>query len=294
MNGTSSQQLLISVIIPLYNKAPYIKRALDSVLMQTVQNFEVIVVNDGSTDGGDKIVEGYGDARIHLINQENQGVSAARNHWVNEARAELVEFLDADDEWLPNFLETVLKLRDKYPDIGMYTTGYKLIEGNKETPCTYLSEKGTRLLESYYYNRLDAGVHNQFIMMSAVVVDKQTFQGIGGFNPLLSYAEDINLYERMAVVTKIAYTPEIAAKYNYDIPDNTRTHVVFRKPLTSERMETLWNTIQNTIDESKEYKVHSPHSRRDDFEYLPKKDTSEANAVALQIVIVQILLVPYH
>lgn len=88
----------VSIIIPLYNKAPYIKRALDSVISQTIQDFEVIVVNDGSTDGGEHIVEGYSDARIHLVHQKNKGVSAARNRGVSLAKSNMVAFLDADDE----------------------------------------------------------------------------------------------------------------------------------------------------------------------------------------------------
>ena len=113
----------ISVIIPLYNKAPYIGRAIDSVISQTIQDFELIVVNDGSTDGGENIVAEYSDSRIFLINQKNSGVSVARNNGVNVANSELISFLDADDEWLPTYLETILKLVNKYPSAGIYATG---------------------------------------------------------------------------------------------------------------------------------------------------------------------------
>ncbi|MGI6022871.1 MAG: glycosyltransferase family 2 protein, partial [Methanoculleus sp.] len=91
----------VSVVIPLYNKAPYIARALASVITQTCQGFEVIVIDDGSTDGGAEIVRRLDDTRIRVIRQENRGVSAARNRGIESARTDFIAFLDADDEWMP-------------------------------------------------------------------------------------------------------------------------------------------------------------------------------------------------
>lgn len=95
----------ISVIIPLYNKAQHIARTLDSVFAQSFVDFEVIVVDDGSTDNGADIVRDYHDRRFRLIQQKNAGPGAARNRGIREARADYITFLDADDEWLPGFLE---------------------------------------------------------------------------------------------------------------------------------------------------------------------------------------------
>lgn len=239
----------ISIIIPLYNKASYIGIAIESVLSQTFQDFEIIVVGGKSSDGSEEIVRKYTDSRIHLIKESGTGVSAARNQGVDVAKSETIAFLDADDEWNPKHLETILELKNDFPNAGLYAAGYKVVEGDSDTSRTYLPEKGPRLLKSYFSERVDAGIRNQFIMTSAAAVDKHIFQKIGGFNTSLAYAEDIDIYERMSVVTKIAYSPEVSVKYNYDIPGNTRTHVVFRKPLTSERMDTLWNSIQNTDDD---------------------------------------------
>ena len=91
----------VSVIIPLYNKSQYIARTLDSVLAQTFQDYEVIVVNDGSTDDGPRIVRQYRDPRLRLVSQENRGLSGARNRGIAESRTDWVAFLDADDEWMP-------------------------------------------------------------------------------------------------------------------------------------------------------------------------------------------------
>jgi len=114
----------VSVVIPLYNKAPYIARALASVITQTCQDFEVIVIDDGSTDGGAEIVRRLDDTRIRVIRQENRGVSAARNRGIESARTDFIAFLDADDEWTPTHLEALLRLRDRYPHAGAYGTAY--------------------------------------------------------------------------------------------------------------------------------------------------------------------------
>jgi len=101
--------MYLSIVVPLFNKAGYIRRALDSVARQTFGDFEVIIVDDGSTDGGEKIAGSYPDARFRVIYQENQGPGAARNAGIAEATGELTAFLDADDEWLPHHLEAAVK-----------------------------------------------------------------------------------------------------------------------------------------------------------------------------------------
>ena len=115
----------VSIIIPLYNKAPYVRRALDSIAAQTFPDFEVIVVDDGSTDYGAAIVADYPDARVRLIRQANAGPGAARNAALAQARGELIAFLDADDEWLPSYLaESVRWLESPGSETASITSGY--------------------------------------------------------------------------------------------------------------------------------------------------------------------------
>ena len=117
----------VSIVIPLYEKAAYIQRAIESVLAQTHQNFELIVIDDGSTDGGGNIVRRFTDPRIRMIVQKNTGKCVARNRAIKQASSDLVAFLDADDEWLPDFLETVLALWEKFPEAGTWGTAYSEI-----------------------------------------------------------------------------------------------------------------------------------------------------------------------
>ena len=115
----------VSIVVPLYNKAPYVERALDSIRAQTLSDFEAIVVDDGSTDDGPSIVARYSDRRVRLISQANAGPGPARNAGIAEAKGDLVAFLDADDEWLPSYLEeNVRSLEEFGPELAAVTSGY--------------------------------------------------------------------------------------------------------------------------------------------------------------------------
>src|SRR3546814_1127294 len=108
-----------SVIIPLFNKGKHIESTLESVQAQTFEDFEVIVVDDGSTDSGPDVVRKFASARIRMITQANAGVSAARNRGVSEAKGENIAFLDADDIWTPQHLSELNRLIDAYPMRGL-------------------------------------------------------------------------------------------------------------------------------------------------------------------------------
>ncbi len=114
----------VSVIIPLFNKAPYIERALRSVLNQTFEDFEIIVVDDGSTDDGAKIVEAFAERRLRLIKQDKAGPGAARNRGLEAAQCELVAFLDADDEWQPEYLAESVAFLNQHENAAVVVSGY--------------------------------------------------------------------------------------------------------------------------------------------------------------------------
>ena len=205
---------VISVIIPLYNKALHIERTVMSVLQQTVQDFEIIVVDDGSTDGGSEIVGRLPDTRVRLIRQENAGVSAARNRGITESRAELVAFLDADDEWKPQFLETILGLQKMFPEAGAYATAYEIYKPN-----------GTIMRPSYkgipaspwagiIPNYFQAGLGPQPVCSSAVAIPKHVFKDVGEFPVGVVAGEDADTWLRIALRYPVAFSHTCQAIYH--------------------------------------------------------------------------------
>jgi glycosyltransferase involved in cell wall biosynthesis len=203
----------VSVVIPLYNKVRHIARAVGSVLAQTFDDFEVIVVDDGSTDRGSDAVARMRDLRVRVVGQANAGVSAARNRGVREARCDLVAFLDADDEWRPCFLETVVGLCERHPGAGMYATAYCFQkDGQIRRPefvdCVVDPEGG--LIEDYFR----AALGPEPVCASAVMVPKRILNEVGGFPPGIQRGEDLHTWARIALRYPVAWSPVEGAVYH--------------------------------------------------------------------------------
>ncbi len=221
--------LPFSVIIPLYNKEDTIERALRSVFNQTVQDFEILVVNDGSTDNGVRIVEAIGDPRIRLIHQENQGVSAARNRGIAEAKHELIAFLDADDEWLPEFLETIRRMVIRYPDCGLYATRYFLrppMDEQQPAIVRGLPDAFEGVLANYFQI---AARSNPPVWSSATCARKSALTQIGGFPVGVISGEDLLTWARIAARFLVAYSMSCLSIF-YQTPAETCETIPSRVP----------------------------------------------------------------
>ena len=218
---------MFSIIIPLYNKSPYIEKALHSVISQTFQNFEVIIVDDGSTDGSAQRVDelfrtqGLLSDKYKLIRQLNQGVSTARNNGVKLAHYNYLAFLDADDWWSPEYLENMKQLIENYPQSGIYASSYYKVKYGKTTPAKIVVDDGFQDGLINYFQ-----VYAKTLWMplwtGATIIKKSLFEELNGFKPQLKLGEDFDLWVRVAAKYPVAFINKPLAFYNQDVEVDTR------------------------------------------------------------------------
>ncbi|MEA3298604.1 MAG: glycosyltransferase [Pseudomonadota bacterium] len=197
---------IISIVMPLYNKAEQVLEAIASIQAQTIDDWELVVVDDGSTDSGPDQVAALPDLRIRLHRQANAGVAAARNAGVALARADLVAFLDADDLWDQRFLETILALKRDYPQARWYATSYRILDSQgviRQAVLRGLPPDYGRGLMTRYFTVATAS--NPPVCSSAMGVDKGAIEGIGGFPAGIASGEDLLTWARLAVRYPLAY-----------------------------------------------------------------------------------------
>ena len=183
---------LVSVIIPTYNSACYLAESLDSVLHQSFRNFEIIVVDDGSTDNTEEVLRPYKDS-IRYIKKENGGPSSARNLGIREARGALVAFQDADDLWLVDKLALQVEHFRRHPEVGVVFTGS--LRFNAAGVLDSNIRAGVTMPTGMIFDRL---LTEHFIAMPSVMIRKSCLEEVGGFEESLIGNEDFNLYLRLA------------------------------------------------------------------------------------------------
>ncbi len=208
----------VTVVIPLYNKAPYVGRCLESVRRQTCRAFSIIVVDDGSTDGSAEAARPYLGPDDRLVQQANAGAAAARNTGVALAETELVAFLDADDEWFPEFLDLVLGLHDRFPEAGAYGTAYRIRDrrGRLRTRLTFRrlpTSPDGGLISSYLRAVVDGRTP---LWSSSVMAHKAALDAVGGFPVGIRHGEDLDTWLRLGLRYPIAWTRQPGAIYRQD------------------------------------------------------------------------------
>lgn len=200
----------VSVVIPLYNRHDLIKRTVDSVLNQTYRDFELVVIDDGSTDGGGDVVRQYKDPRVRVITQANGGECAARNRGIIESHGEWIALLDSDDEWMPGFLDAVVKVAKAEPALAAVFTNIFVVGcGHPHFMCAL--EKPT-VLDDYF--AFCADHHGRGITSSSVLIRRQVLNDIGGFPVGIHRSGDTETWVRLGLAGDIACVPEVLAVFH--------------------------------------------------------------------------------
>lgn len=223
---------MFSIIIPLYNKAPYIEKAIRSVAAQTFQDFELIIIDDGSTDFAPLSPHrGFEDTplecleqlkeRAIYIRQENQGVSTARNNGVAMAKYDYIAFLDADDWWAPTYLEEMKALIEKYPEAGIYASAYNIVK-NKTQRLARIGVDADFGAGIINYFKVYAKTLEMPVTSITATIKKSIFIEQKGFKPNLKLGEDFDLWVRIAIDYPVAFVNKALAYYNQDVEQVNR------------------------------------------------------------------------
>ena len=206
---------MFSVIIPLFNKDKSINTTINSVLSQTFQSFEIIIIDDGSTDQSVQRVKEFNDPRIRLITKENGGVCSARNVGIKESTYDYVAFLDADDIWDSDYLLEQTRMIQDFPDAYMWGLNFAEISNGRKvrTLATGLPSEFRGLVENYFGLR---GRVSDLFCSSSVVIKKNAFNKAGLFDERLKYSEDIDMWYRIIANYPVAFNDKCYAYYRFD------------------------------------------------------------------------------
>ena len=200
---------LVSIIIPAYNAAPFLEETLRSLIDQSYETWECIVVDDGSTDGTGALVSNFTeDPRISYLKKENEGVSIARNTGYELSKGEYLAFLDADDLWKKNRLDKMLQKFEANPDLGLVHSHVQEIDAKSNLLSTVHRGKEGHILESLL---LWQGCN--IPAPSSILVKREVVERVGGFSPELSTAADQEFFFRVAAQFEVGMVPEVLGLY---------------------------------------------------------------------------------
>ena len=206
-SSRTSDQPTVSVITPTYNRADFLGQAVDSVLAQTCPHFEMLVVDDGSTDGTRALMEGYlGDGRIRYFHQQNQGQSVARNLALSHSRGEFICFLDSDNAWVPEKLAVSLEAFEQHPDVDVvYGDAMKIDESGAEISRENMRRYSGRIVPYM--------LRDNCVSMNTAMARRRCFDEHGGMSGRYRVADDYELWLRFSAYYRFLYLPRYLAYY---------------------------------------------------------------------------------
>ncbi len=226
-----------SIIVPIYNKALYVRKALQSILAQSFTDYEVVIVDDGSTDDSLAVAKDFVeriDDRWTIICQPNAGVAAARNYGVAKSKGEYVCFLDSDDWWEPTFLDEMDRLIHEYPDAGLYGCDYYYVKNGKKK----IYPKNA---EGYIdYCKVYTDCKAMPIHPNGAIIPRKVFDEVGGFDPSIKMGEDFILFMQIVFKHKVAFLNKQLVTFNQDADPKWRAITKLHKP----EHHMLWHVRQ--------------------------------------------------
>ena len=202
-----------SVIIPLFNKEKFIEATLKSVLNQTFIDFEILIIDDGSTDNSATLIKGFDDTRIRYFYKENAGVSSARNYGIEKSQSNYISFIDADDYWYPDFLEEMFKIIQNYPQQKAFSAAIEIETSKKVIPASYSI---VRTNDCEIVNYFTASSKETVICTSCAVFHKSIFEETGNFDITVKSGQDTDLWIRIGMNYPVVFSWKILARYIYD------------------------------------------------------------------------------
>lgn len=208
-----------SIVIPVYNKEKFVAKTIKSVLEQTFTDYEIIIVNDGSNDQSEAQILALKNNRIQYYSKINEGVALARNFGIEKATSDYICFLDADDFWYPNFLETMQRFTSELPEQKVFAAAIEIETKNNTIPAHYSIPKKS---DFEIVNFFDASQKECVLWTSSVCIHKSVFDQVGTFDPKIKYGEDTEMWIRIGLEFPMVFIQKVLARYVYDAESVSR------------------------------------------------------------------------
>jgi len=222
-----------SVVIPLYNKQNYVEATIDSVLRQTFSDFEIVLIDDGSTDNSCEVVNAIEDPRIRLFRKEKGGTSSARNLGIEKSRGQYIAFLDADDFWLERHLQIAHEFFSSHKDVMWYSSGWAHVDKMRRS-ISVMSYTGEKLKENVIEDYFSVYYRKGFTWMGAICINKEVFKVVRPFNTECWRGEDLDFIFRMGLnFPTIGYCPVVTAQYFINQSSVSRSHTTAQRYLNA-------------------------------------------------------------
>ncbi|UPT69760.1 MAG: glycosyltransferase family 2 protein [Flavobacterium sp. JAD_PAG50586_2] len=224
-----------SIVIPVYNKERFVTDTLKSVLRQSFADFEIILINDGSTDQSEAKIMAFDDDRIRYFSKGNEGVAATRNFGIEKATSDFICFLDSDDYWYPDFLETMHSFTSEFPDQKVFACAIEIGTKNNYIKAHYsIPEKSDFEIVNFF----ESSQKECVLWTSSVCIHKSVFGKAGIFDTKIKHGEDTELWIRIGLQFSIVFIQKVLARYVYDEKSVSRNLGYFFEPYTFDKYAT--------------------------------------------------------